>query len=1256
MLKFIWNSWWRNKERLLLVIIGALIVSIGLSYLVGITQANKGTIVDELQKRWKSSYHIVVRPPDTRSVTEDKNLLEPNYLSGLSGGISLEQLQEIRNIPEVNIAAPISMMGYVHNSTTLDKAIFTEPGVYRMTIKKVTNNGIENVTQKDNVYFTVGSWSAPSDASEYGVTRYTGEVSYGTDILIAGIDPEAEAALVGLDQALVNKGKSTYISNTDNPQTFEVTEGVEATSIPVLLSNQQFVDGNITYTFERLELSEDTNLTKTMESVKESGGRRFLEKQSGKEVEEYTYTTEETHEKIVNQIVDGSTLNESHWMMFKPSSIDYRPISSPYPERWPFTYEVKPYTIPEDSLLAVNQSYRPVTSFGKDSSEWPRLQFDFKGIFDPGKLEISKDPLTELPMETYFPSKAEWVLDKNEKPVNPPQQMKPLNNPYGFLTKPPLMLTTIEAAANVLGENPISAVRVKVSGINELTEESEKILQAVADQIEKDTGLITDITLGSSPQPALTHIPGVENGENIGWIQQPWIKLGSSVSIFKESKVSMSGIIASVILVAIVYVFSSNIIMMYARKKEFAVLLSIGWRPNQLTRLLFTEAALIGLFVSMISWLILGYIYVTNDIQTSGWRLLLIGVFGIAIYLLGAMIPGFLVRKISPYETMKTGEITHQKRYLFKTTSVIAMSLNNLLGKWKRSILSILAIALPTGLLVFFLFITFRLQGIMYTTWLGEYVAMEVGTMHYVAMGVAIAIAILTTAEIIWQNVAERQPELAVLKAVGWQNSTVRWMVLMEGALNGLIAGVLGISLAFGMVSFMYGQLPKEELPYLVGTIIIPILTGVIGALLPASKAVKLQPYQGMTGTMVNTKKAEKSFQYTFSTVGILLFVGIIALLTQAIPHVEEKATPSQPVESGAVKGTEGEVQEVISSPEEKEADGAKSEEDSEKPVPETIIEEAYRSLQLGEKYEGYDYYMNFELAETPKGVTKKTPDNQLITLMTDVKNDNLEEGLVSKLSYQPHFGYYYLVDGEGNKYKPVHYKSLVAEKWENKTYIWPGGQVKSLLTYEVPKSIKELVYVQDLSKFPKSGVFAVRIMENGKLLGESEEAVSKETGANTEVLLEEPNSDMFNAKINEAYRLLKVGENYDVYTEHISFDLANHPEGVKRKGTDTELITLQTEVTIDENGGKLHYQPHFGYYYLMDSKGNKYKPVHYKNLVSEKWNKIRVWPGGRVESLLTYEVPNDVKDLIYVQHHTQLAKSGDIVVRIKKNGKLLVE
>jgi hypothetical protein len=1048
MFKLIWNSWWRNKERFLILIAGALIVSIGLSYLVGITQASNATIVDELNKRWKSSYHIVVRSPDARSVTEDKNLLEPNYLSGLSGGISLDQWNKIKDLEEVEVAAPIAMMGYVLNDTTLQEVNYTEPGIYRMTMIEKMNTGAETVIDEASTYFTVGPWEpTEGQGQEYGASVMRGprELTYGTHVLLAGIDPEAEAALVGLNNAIIDTETSGYFTDWDLPNKYLIDEerNIVETQIPIIVSNQEFAEGEISYSFEKLDIPFEADPITTMEQVKENGGADYLSTIDGEKLDEFIFTTKEAHKQIVKQIVNPtyetgeykSTDNNFGWIWLKPTSVNYREVTSPYGDRWPFTYEVEPFMV-KDSPLPIDHAYRPVSLFSKDSSGWPRVKMDPIGVFDPSKLAISKDPLTELPMETYFPSRAMWVLDKDEEPINPPTEMKPLNNPYGFLTKPPLMLTTIDAAAEVLGDEVISAIRIKVDGVEELNEESEIILQSVAKKIEEKTGLITDITLGSSPQPALTHIPGIGEDDSIGWIEQPWIKIGSSFSIFAESKVGMSGVIGSVIIVAIVYVFSSNIIMMYARKKEFAVLLSVGWRPNQLMKLLFVEASLVGLFVTIMSWFILGLIYVIYDVETSLVRILLIGLFGLAIYLLGALIPGLLVRKISPYETIKTGEIAKQKRFL-RTKTVLSMSFNNILTKWKRSILSIIAIALPTSLLIFFLFITLRLRGVMYTTRLGDFVAMEVGPMHYIAMGVAISIAILTTAEIIWQNVSERQPELAVLKALGWQNKTVRKMVWFEGALCGLFAGIIGIALAFMMIWFMYGEFPESQIPFFAATIAIPVITGIIGAILPAEKAVKIEPYQGMNGGYGQSKKTEKSFVYAFSIAGVCLFFGTSILLSQAIPDVEKTSEVSSQ-EQPSVEGTSGEVRDYV------EADNSKD----------VIIEEttenipgAWKTIELGEyAFNSYRKLFFGQPIPTPENVDLSSVEEgmEVVTIPISFETDFSGGDNINPFMFL-------LMSSSGETIKPYNMTIVENTGWKSGR-INAGDKVTFANTYVFPK------------------------------------------------------------------------------------------------------------------------------------------------------------------------------------------------------------
>src|SRR5699024_2784621 len=221
-----------------------------------------------------------------------------------------------------------------------------------------------------------------------------------------------------------------------------------------------------------------------------------------------------------------------------------------------------------------------------------------------------------------------------------------------------------------------------------------------------------------------------------------------------------------------------------------------------------------------------------------------------------------LVRRISPYEAMRTGEISKTSKRLFRTRGLLSMAFNHFMGKWKRSLLSILSISLPTALLALFIYVTYRLQGIMFTTWLGEYVALEVGPVHYVAIIVALIIAILTTAEIMWQNVSERKEEFSLLRAIGWKNSRVRRLILAEGVFSGLFAAIIGLGFAFLIIWGLYQAFPTEGIGYILATGLVPIIIGTIGAAIPAERAVRMTPSQGITENISIRKAVERRMKW----------------------------------------------------------------------------------------------------------------------------------------------------------------------------------------------------------------------------------------------------------------------------------------------------------------------------------------------------------------------------------------------------------
>lgn len=906
MIRFIWRNWWRKKERLFLLLVGVLIISLGLAYLVGLSESNKGTIVNELEQRWASSYDIVVRPEESRSITEKDDLLDPNFLSGIYGGISIEQYEKIKQIPNVEIAAPISMIGYVLYSINLESLELEEDGIYRLVSQEIIDDGIRKHTNTVQSYFPFGEWvpfvleKFKENPRYYLGFPYEHLTAYRY-LLLAAIDPEQEAKLVGLDQAIMSTGKSRYFTKDDKVRIEPLSKEEDnqagenphtLISYPVIINNHSYADQRLQWQIERLNITLDRETAnETLDRLENLGGEEYLNTLEGKTVATYTFNEQEIYSHFVNSIagydritgepVEEDYINVDPWSIsylpfpIPPTPLMYESIQSPFEERWQHTYKLQTFTMEGLTTFRKPVEYQ----LSEEEVTYTFIKPRWIGYYDPSQLNLALDPLTELPMETYRPATAELVLDADQKPINPPRELKPTYNPYGYLANPPTMLTTLEAAEHLVGKKPISAIRIKVAGVSDLSEESQALLEQVATEIEEKTGLITDITLGSSPQQNLINVPELKSEsmviKELGWFQQPWIKLGSSFSIFRETKIGFSGLILSIISVAAIYVWATSLVSLFSRRKEFAVLLAVGWSPRQLSRLLFTESVILGLIATLIAWLMLGFITISEGTNMELYKIVLTGFVGFLIYILGAIVPSLLVRKIEPYEAMQTGEITKTSSRFVRTRGIISLAFNHFIGKWKRSILSILTIALPTSLLAVFLFISFRLQGTMYMSILGEYIALEVGPAHYTAIIVALVIAILTTAEIQWQNVAERQEEISLLKAIGWKNNSIRFMIWSEGIITGLLAAILGLTCAFFIQWLMYGEVLIDTLKFVLATGIVPIAIGLIGTILPAERAARISPIHGLVGRF----RVRKGLEKILIAILILSFIIILGIL-----------------------------------------------------------------------------------------------------------------------------------------------------------------------------------------------------------------------------------------------------------------------------------------------------------------------------------------------------------------------------------------
>ncbi|HHW57303.1 MAG TPA: ABC transporter permease [Clostridia bacterium] len=859
MLKYIYRNFIYRKNRLIVMLLGVAILASGLSYLVGISHDSKITVQEELEKRWKSSYDILVLPKDKSFPLENLNIMESNQISNFSGGISIKDWEEIKKIEEVEVAAPVSIIGWKPIMLSFPSFDFKDPGIYRVILKTKTTDGLKNYSSSF-VYYLM--WPSSLETvkrlypllpdeldkfkEKYGINFPLKSVLKAYDIsfpnvdfykqvfLIGAIAPEEEAKLVGLDKSVI---KGRYFSAGDVPEIKETQSGIREVKVPVLVMNWPFADIFFEQQIEKLRISkiDDTEL---LDILEEKGGKKYLDKiPAEKTVFDIKLNPEEIHEMLKKQLLEGTMGKElvaTGNFYFLPTKVDYSQIESPYKDRWPIALDAKPEKIKINEkdewinlYLSGVPSFRPL-----EKVEGKVVYLKPIGFYDVQKLKISKDPLSEQPMEQYRPAQAQVVLDENKVPKNPVVTLKPTGSPLEIITSPPTILTTIKSAEAIRGDKPISAIRVKIKGAEHLSSEAQKKAEEIASKITSLTGHKAYVTLGSSPRNILVHAKG------IGYLQELWIQLGAAMTIVRETTVAFWVFILVLVIEAVLFMLATSIVSILSRMEEFAILSAVGWRNSHIRGLIVKEGVFIGTIVGIIASIltIIGGDILNKPVEIS--RLLSIFFISLFAYVSGTGLSAFIQKEENLTSILKSGEVQKQRVSRYSQNPIFNLILSNVFNRPWRALLSISSASVPVFLLSILFYIKVHLNSMLNLTLLGEYISLKIEPQHYLIGIVSAILAFVTISDLISLNILDRKFELSLLLALGWRKSWVRNLVIAEGAIYGFIAGVLGLIGANGLLLLTYkGANLDVKLAFLV--IIISTVIGGLSALVPFEIKIK---------------------------------------------------------------------------------------------------------------------------------------------------------------------------------------------------------------------------------------------------------------------------------------------------------------------------------------------------------------------------------------------------------------------------------
>ena len=129
----------------------------------------------------------------------------------------------------------------------------------------------------------------------------------------------------------------------------------------------------------------------------------------------------------------------------------------------------------------------------------------------------------------------------------------------------------------------------------------------------------------------------------------------------------------------------------------------------------------------------------------------------------------------------------------------------------------------------------------------------------YVIASISIIVGAIGITNTMYTSVLERTREIGIMKAIGAKNSSIFYIFFFESGLLGMVGGIIGILLGYGLGvlaeiigrNFLGTNLISAEfsLMLLIGSLLFSFVLGAVSGILPAMQASRLHPVTALNKT-----------------------------------------------------------------------------------------------------------------------------------------------------------------------------------------------------------------------------------------------------------------------------------------------------------------------------------------------------------------------------------------------------------------------
>lgn len=883
----------RRRGRSLAVVAAIVVAAVSFSLLTSAVATSQLQIHGTVQQNYRSAYDILVRPAGSRTKLEaSQRLVQQNYLSGIYGGITMSQYRQIRQIPGVQVAAPIAMIGYLmpFENVSFPATPYLsgkKDELLRVKVSEYGDNGLSrypspteyvNVSNVKNAPSVFGPdsvcgmkfyQSLPSQTSAFDLAAATSlgcyttnpptphqglikiVVAYSFPVLLAAIDPVQEAKLVGLDHAMVN---GRYLTSSDKTRTLrDAATNTTWHQVPVLVANRPLTDASMTLQVQQLHVPHPLQI-----------GNKLTGPKPGRWLSSLNGTTVHT--------IHLNNTNQYNRMLQA-----YRRTSGPVHDQFWSVGQVTYKRNPDGHLAPVPQVNRnpalwinPQVGFSAPQSNsdvgFRKLQVHYEsnhvtgevfnspsirsiGTFDPSKIR-GFSQLSKVPLTTYYPPEAAPGNPRTARLLHG-KSLSPDNNIAGYLQQPPMMLTTIKSLHSFtdpvafgdvtqFAKAPISVIRVRVAGVTGVDALSRARVRLAAERIARETGLNVDITMGSSPHQQLIDLPAGNFGRPPLVLSEGWVKKGIAVALLSAIDTKSLTLFGLVLLVCVLFLVNATMAAVRSRRTELGILSTFGWPTRRIFALLESELLLTGLIAGVLGTLVAVVIVTSLHFHLLWLQLSMITPVSMLLAGLAGLGPVWRASRPTPMQAVTPA--VRSPRKASRVESIPRLALAGL-RRWPgRTILGAASLFVGVAALTMLIAIQQAFQGGVVGTSLGNVVAVQVRGVDYLAAALTVGLGAFAIADITYLNINERKSEIAVLRATGWASAHVRRLFGLEAVLTASSGAVLGAALAVVATAAIFPISFDTALTAAAAAATVGIASAFVAVLVPLSQLTYIAP------------------------------------------------------------------------------------------------------------------------------------------------------------------------------------------------------------------------------------------------------------------------------------------------------------------------------------------------------------------------------------------------------------------------------